>query len=190
MDSVLPPAPVSFHSVTLGSFTTLAPVLASQLHGVQLQPPARELILMGSMDSVLPPAQRSLQAQRRPQPLWHLRPPPLPPPLPHRASLAQPSRRTATSVSATLSVSPSVQQTLAGRALQFLVPPPVPPASSLSLMEESPTRVAQSGFTEGSTRANIGALLSMSTFHFTSSKLFLCPFFQGGPHRHPCERRG
>merc|ERR1712088_28007 len=54
---------VSSHSATLGSFTTLAPVLASQLHGVQLQPPARELILMGSMDSVLPPAQRSLQAQ-------------------------------------------------------------------------------------------------------------------------------
>merc|ERR1712007_343698 len=105
----------------------------------------------GSMDSVLPLAQRSLQAQRRPQPL--------PPPLPQRASPAQPSRRTATSVSATLSVSPSVQQTPAGRALQFLVPPPVPPASSLSLMEESPTRVAQSGFTEGSTRANIGALL-------------------------------
>merc|ERR1712183_307845 len=88
---------------------TLAPVLASQLHGVQLQPPARELILMGSMDSVLPPAQRSLQAQLRPQPLPHLRPPPLPPPLPQRASPAQPSRRTATSVSATLSVSPSVQ---------------------------------------------------------------------------------
>merc|ERR1719500_1840413 len=141
MDSVLPPAPVSFHSVTLGSFTTLAPVLASQLHGVQLQPPARELILMGNMDSVLPPAQRSLQAQRRPQ---------LPPPLPQPASPAQPSRRTATSVSATLSVSPSVQQTPAVRALQFLVPPLVPPASSLSLMEESPTRVAQSGFTEGS----------------------------------------
>merc|ERR1719432_497622 len=70
----------------------------------------------------------------------------------------------------TLSVSPSAQQTPAVRALQFLVPPLVPPASSLSLMEESPTRVAQSGFTEGSTRANIGALLS-------------------GPHRHPCERR-
>merc|ERR1719178_269367 len=114
---------------------------------------------MGGMDFVLPPAQRSLQAQRRPQPLPHLRPPPLPPPLPQRASPGQPSLRTATSVSATLSVSPSVQQTPAGRALQFLVPPPGPPASSLSLMEESPTRVAQSGFTEGSIRANIGALL-------------------------------
>merc|ERR1711971_1181706 len=31
--------------------------LASLLHGVQLRPPARELTLMGSMDSVLPPAQ-------------------------------------------------------------------------------------------------------------------------------------
>merc|ERR1719500_1037861 len=159
MDSVLPPAPVSFRSVTLGSFTTLAPVLASQLHGVQLQPPARELILMGNMDSVLPPAQRSLQAQRRPQPLPHLQPPPPPPPLPHRASPAQPSRRTATSVCATLSVSRSAPRTPAGRALLFLVQRLVPPASSLSLMEESPTRVAQSGSTGGSTRANIGALL-------------------------------
>jgi len=76
-----------------------------------------------------------------------------------------PSHRTATSVSVTLSVSQSVRQTLAEHALQFLVLPLVPPASSLSLMEESPTRVVLSGFTEESTRANIGALQSESTFH-------------------------
>merc|ERR1711862_766363 len=55
---------VSSHSGILESFTTLAPVLASLLHGVQLRPPARELTLMGSMDSVLPPAQRTLQAHQ------------------------------------------------------------------------------------------------------------------------------
>ena len=94
--------------------------------------------------------------------------PPAPLLLPHRASLAQPSHRTATSVSVTLWVSQSVRQTLAEHALQFLVLLLVPPASSLSLMEESPTRVVLSGFTEGSTRANIGAPQSESTFHFPS----------------------